>query len=159
MPEVEVLGQMYDCYPSRGDATIIDPAFFLFAGTGATADSRIPGLIGIESDRAFARPDTPRPIQVPALSETLCEDGTSWSTMTYYTTSNGAGVFATGTMNWGPSLAGADRGGLTPETTAFTATVTANLAEAMAAGPMGSMHPARDDYGLIETLPQRNFAD
>ncbi|MCB0915436.1 MAG: hypothetical protein KDC23_07005 [Actinobacteria bacterium] len=159
MPEVEVLGQMYDCYPSRGDATIIDPSFFLFSGTGTSAGSRIPGLIGIESDRAFARPDTPRPIQVPALSETLCEDGVSWSTMTYYTTGNGAGVFATGTMNWGPALAGADRGGLTPESTAFTGTVTANLAKAMAAGPMGTMHPARDDFGLIEQLPQQNFAD
>ncbi len=159
MPEVSVLGQMYDCYPSRGSANIIDPAFFLFNGTGVEPGSIIPGLIGIESDRAFARADTPRPIQVPALSETACEGGISWSTMTYYTTGSGAGVFATGTMNWGPALAGADRGGMTPETTAFTSTVTTNLVRSMAAGPMGAAHPARDDYALIEALPQTNFSD
>jgi len=158
-PELDLIGQFYDCFPSRGDATIIEPGFFLFADTGVQQGSSIPGLIGIESDRAYARADTPRPIQIPALSQASCKDGTTISTMTYYTAASGAGVFATGTMNWGPALGGATRGGLTSEATAFTRTVTTNLARAMAAGPMGLRHPAEDDFAVLEELPQTNFAD
>lgn len=159
MPEVDVIGQLYDCFPARGDATITEPSFFLFSGTGVGEGTTIAGLIGIESDRAFARADTPRPIQVPALSQISCKDSTSYSTMTYYAADSGAGVFATGTMNWGPALAGANRNGLTESATAFTTTVTTNLARQMASGPMGVTNPPRDDYALIAQLPQNTFAN
>lgn len=159
MPEVDVIGQLYDCFPARGDAEITEPTFFLFAGTGVTEGSRVPGLIGIESDRAFARPDTPRPIQVPALSQISCKDSTTYSTMTYYGVASGAGVFATGTMNWGPALAGARRNGLTEVATEFTTRVTTNLAQQMADGPMARSHPPQDDYDVIAALPQNTFAD
>lgn len=154
MPENTVIGQMYDCFPSRGDMRIIDPEFFLFAGTGVARDSAIPGLVGNESDRAFAGPDTPRPLQVPALSLVTCKDTTAYSTMTYYTVPSGAGVWASGTMNWGRAMAGpTDQFGLTEASSAFARAVTANLVRAMAEGPMGITHPARDDYTLIESLP------
>lgn len=159
MPEVDVIGQLYDCFPARGDATITEPSFFLFADTGVGPGSTVPGLIGIESDRAFARADTPRPIQVPALSRIACKDSVSYSTMTYYGADSGAGVFATGTMNWGPALAGARRNGLTESATAFTTTVTTNLARQMAQGPMARSHPPSDDYAVIAGLPQNTFAN
>lgn len=154
VPENTVIGQMYDCFPSRGDMTIIDPQFFLFAGTGVARDAAIPGLVGNESDRAFAGPDTPRPIQVPALSLVACKETTAYSTMTYYTVPSGAGVWASGTMNWGRAMAGPSaQFGLTEASTAFTRTVTTTLVRAMAEGPMGIPHPARDDYAMIESLP------
>lgn len=159
LPENAVIGQLYDCFPSQGDMTIIEPGFFLFDGTGVTQDTAIPGLIGNESDRAFARPETPRPIQIPALSRAVCKGTTTYSTMTYYTTGSGAGVWASGTMNWGRAMSGPNaQFGLTEATTAFTRMVTANLARAMASGPMARSHPARDDYALIESLPDVNNA-
>jgi hypothetical protein len=158
-PENTVTGQLYDCFPSKGDMRIVEPGFFLFAGTGVAADTKVPGLIGNESDRAYARADTPRPIQVPALSTATCKSTTTYSTVTYYTVGSGAGVFATGTMNWGRAMSGpSDTFGLTQASTDFTRTVTANLARAMAAGPMGRTHPAQDDYAVLEGLPATNNA-
>lgn len=159
LPETTVVGQLYDCYPSAGDVTITQPDFFLFAGTGVQKGTDIPGLVGNESDRAYATADTPRPIQVPAVSTATCKDTTTYSTMVYYTVPSGAGVFSTGTMNWGRAMSGPTESfGLTQATTDFTRTVTRTLAENMAAGPMGKAHPAQDDYSVIAALPNVNNA-
>ena len=159
LPESTVVGQLYDCYPSAGDATITQPDFFLFAGTGVQTGSTIPGLVGNESDRAYATADTPRPIQVPALSKATCKDTTTYSTMVYYTVTSGAGVFATGTMNWGRAMSGPTESiGVTQATTDFTRQVTRTLAESMAAGPMGKAHPAQDNFDVIAGLPNVNNA-
>jgi hypothetical protein len=156
-PEETVIGQRYDCYPAHGDLVVRDPAFFLFAGTKARRGTSYRGLIGIESDRAYPLPTTPRPLQVPALSPTRCGSGArTWSTITYASVRSGAGVLAVGTMNWVRALRGPsatyhlDLAGVR-----FARTVTTNLLRAMAAGKMGHDHPATDELAELG-LPRYN---
>ena len=158
-PENTIVGNYYDCYPSSGDMTIVRPEFLLFAGTGVTNGTQLPGLVGDETDRAYARATTPRPIEVPAISSLKCQDTTSYSTVAYYTVPSGAGVFAAGTMSWTRGLTGVrpDQG-LTQASADFTTKVTDTLFKAMAAGPMGKTHPATDDFQKIAELPDTNHA-
>lgn len=159
--ENTVLGNFYDCYPSAGAMRIVTPGFFLFEGTGVARGTELPGLVGNESDRVFAIPGTPRPIEVPAISSVKCGDTTSYSTVAYYTVPSGAGVFAAGTMSWTRALDGVrpDQG-LTQASSDFAQKVTANLLTAMAAGPMGRSHPAIDDYDKVAAeLPTTNHAN
>lgn len=158
-PENTVVGNYYDCYPSSGDMTIVRPEFFLFQGTGVTAGSQLPGLVGNETDRAYARADTPRPIEVPAISSLKCQDTTSYSTIAYYTVPSGAGVFAAGTMSWTRGLTGVrPEQGLTQASADFTTKVTDTLFKQMAAGPMGKAHPATDDWQKLAALGDANHA-
>jgi hypothetical protein len=70
--------------------------------------------------------------------------GTARSDITYYTTDSGAGVVNTGTMLWVRALLGTSgKHGVDERSVRFVTTVTENLLEAMAAGPMGRKHPAR----------------
>ena len=139
LPENTILGNYYDCFPSRGDMTIVQPDFFLFSGTQVTAGTNIPGLIGNESDQAYASSGTPRPIQIPAISHVTCKDSTTVSTMSYYSVASGAGVVI-GHHELGPGDVGSQRS-VRPHRRhdRLHRAVTGNLAKAMAAGPMG--HP------------------
>ena len=74
----------------------------------------------------------------------------TFSDFTYYTTASGAGVFAVGTMLWTKSLRGTDPAfGIDERSVAFSRKVTANLLQAMAAGPMGRAHPARPNLAQL----------
>ncbi|MBW3085630.1 hypothetical protein KEM60_01833 [Austwickia sp. TVS 96-490-7B] len=144
-PENSLTGMLYECYPARGAMVVHDSAFFLFAGTGASAGTSYPGLVGTEVDRAYPIAGTPKNLQVVAHSPVTCSDrGGTVSDVTYYTTDSGAGVFAVGTMMWvtavGGRTAGTDMDG---SSVGFAMTVTDNLFRAMVAGPMGKSHPAR----------------
>jgi hypothetical protein len=149
--ENAVTGQLYDCYPARADMVIEDPDFFLFQDTGVSQGTRLTNLVGNESDRFYPLPSAPRPIQVPAVSPVDCNGNRTWSTITYYTTDSGAGVFTVGTMNWVRAMGG-PRGdqGLGNDSLQFTRTVTTTLLRAMAEGAMGRAHPARDDYDVVD---------
>ncbi len=155
-PENTVIGQLYDAFPAAGALKIRDPGFFLFADTGATKGAAYPGLIGPETDRFYDVKTTPRPIQVPALSEFTSRGKKTWSTVTYYTTDSGAGVFATGTMGWVRALPRPNKiSGIPDRSTAFAKQVTLNVFKEMAKGPLGESHPATDD-GKNVKLPTTN---
>jgi hypothetical protein len=148
--ENAITGQVYDCFPARADMVIRQPGFFLFSGTGVDKGERIKNLVGAETDRVYPLGSTPRPIQIPALTKMTCNGSNTWSTMSYYTTPSGAGVFATGTMDWVRAMGG-PRGdqGLGDDALQFTRTVTANLLTAMAAGPLGKTVVASDDLDEV----------
>jgi len=154
-PENEVVGMLYDAFPAKGNMRITDPDFFLFVDTGVREGQTLLNLVGDEIDRFYPLENTPRPIQLPAVSPVTCRGSRTWSTMSYYTTASGAGVFATGTMNWTRALPRAD--GSTGDRPAkeFVGAVTGNLLREMAEGPMGRRHPARDDSQRVE-LPAHN---
>ncbi len=155
-PENEIIGQLYDAYPVTGPMVIRDPDFFLFAGTGVQEGSKIAGLLGIETDRYYPHASTPRPIQLPALSDVTSNGKKTWSTMSYYTTKSGSGVLATGTMSWTRALPRPIKiSGITHETTRFAQAVTLNTFAALASGPLGKSHPARDDSSQV-SLPATN---
>ncbi|MER7246984.1 N,N-dimethylformamidase beta subunit family domain-containing protein [Kribbella sp. NPDC000426] len=142
-PENSLVGMLYECHPASGAFTIREPNFFLFAGTGAKAGSAYPGLVGNEADRAYPVAGTPANLQVVAHSPTTCGKRHTFSDATYYTVKSGAGVFATGTIEWVRALEGPDPTyGVGPAASAFAQKVTLNLFTALAAGPMGRIHPA-----------------
>ena len=66
--------------------------------------------MGVEFDRVNLGYPTPRPIQVLARSPVVCEGRPDYSDTAYYTTSSGAGVFASGTMRWVESMMAGHRG-------------------------------------------------
>lgn len=154
-PENEVVGMLYDAFPAKGNLRITDPDFFLFSGTGVREGQTLLNLVGDEIDRFYPLENTPRPIQLPAVSPVTCRGNRTWSTMSYYTTQSGAGVFAAGTMNWTRALPRPDGGTGDKSAKEFVAGVTRNLLREMAEGPMGRSHPARDDSQRVE-LPAHN---
>ncbi|NUR97571.1 MAG: hypothetical protein HOV67_20235 [Kribbellaceae bacterium] len=152
-PENSLVGMLYECHPARGAFTVREPDFFLFAGTGAKAGSAYPGLVGNEADRAYPIAGTPANLQVVAHSPTTCDERHTFSDATYYTVKSGAGVFATGSIEWVRALQGPDREyGVTPVSTAFAQKVTLNLFTALAAGPMGRTHPAVGNLPAVRDL-------
>lgn len=154
--ENEVVGQLYDCFPADAPLRIRQPDFFLFEGTGVSKGDSFDNLVGSETDRVYDLPSTPRPVQVPALSPLTCRGAQTWSTMAYYTTDSGAGVFSSGTMNWTWALKGpAQSYGLDRRASQFARRVTGTLVREMAAGPMGQRHPASDDLEELG-LPSTN---
>ena len=145
-PENGLVGQLYECFPASGAYVVQDPGFFLFRGTGARAGMSFPGLVGIESDRAYPLASTPRPLQVVARGPMRCGRTTSTHTSVYYTVPSGAGVFSIGTLGWVLALRGPRPSrGVDQAGSDFVRTVTDNLLREMAAGPMGRRHPAVDN--------------
>ncbi len=102
-------------------------------------------------DRAYPIAGTPADLQVVAHSPVTCGPGRrTFSDATYYTVPSGAGVFDTGSMEWVAALRGPDsKHSLQAPAVAFARTVTLNLLRAMAAGPLGSHHPARGDLATV----------
>jgi hypothetical protein len=154
-PENSLTGQLYECFPAQGPLVVTEPDFFLFRGTGAMAGESYPGLVGTEIDRAYPIAGTPENLQVIAHSPVSCANrGLTHSDMTYYTTDSGAGVVNTGTMLWVRALLGlSGKHGIDERSVRFATTVTENLLEAMAAGPMGRDHPARGNLDEL-SAPQ-----
>lgn len=154
-PENSLTGMLYECYPARGALRVEDGDFFLFEGTGAATGVEYPGLIGDEIDRAYPIAGTPPSLQVVAHSRVRCEDvGWTFADMTYYTAGSGAAVFAAGTMMWVNALASRTNGtGLSDASVSFARGVTDNLLREMAAGPMGTLHPARPNLAGLAASP------
>ena len=150
-PENSLVGMLYECFPAQGALVVHDPGFFLFSGTGAHSGTTYAGLVGREIDRAYPVGGTPRNLEVVAHSPVACGPALrTYSDVTYYSTSSGAGVFAVGTMLWNKAVAGRnDKYGIDARSVAFARTVTRNLFSAMAAGPMGRRHPATGNLAAL----------
>ncbi|HET7437641.1 MAG TPA: N,N-dimethylformamidase beta subunit family domain-containing protein [Thermoanaerobaculia bacterium] len=101
-PEAELIGVQYVDNPVDGDITIDDvtSAPWVFANTGLTTGSVIPGLLGYEVD-AIAASSPPSVIRL-AHSPFVTTEGnrSGYSDMTVYTAASGATVFATGSIQW-----------------------------------------------------------
>ena len=148
-PESSVTGVLYESNPTDAAYVVLQPGAWMFQGTGVTAGTRLPGLVGIEYDRV--NPDYPvqRPIQIVARSPLTCRGVNSYSDSAYYTHPGGAGVFATGTMRWVRSMTGNIGFGITLKTAWFTRRTTANVLRAFADGPAAAKYPARDNLDAV----------
>jgi hypothetical protein len=138
-PENSFTGQLYECYPVKGDWVVTTPEWFGYAGIGVTKGAAFAGVIGVESNRAYPVSGTPTSLQVVASAPVSCGQGQSVHTATYYTAASGAGVVAVGTINWANVVGGTAGDAATQ---GFARAVTVNVLRAMAAGPMGKAHPA-----------------
>jgi hypothetical protein len=148
-PESSVTGVLYESNPTDAAYVVLQPGAWMFQGTGVTAGTRFPGLVGIEYDRV--NPDYPvqRPIEIVAHSPLTCRGVNSYSDSAYYTHPGGAGVFATGTMRWVRSMTGNIGFGITMKTAWFTRRTTANVLRAFAGGPAAAKYPARDNLDAV----------
>jgi hypothetical protein len=154
-PESVITGVYYQCNPVTADLVTVQPDNWLLAGTGLKAGDTLPRLVGSEYDQVTPSAPTPRPIEVLFHSPVTCTGHHQFSDSAYYTTSSGAGVFASGTSSWVC--------GLIPECTFHpqnnphlvdTITkITTTLLEAFAAGPAGRTHPATDNLDRLAITP------
>jgi hypothetical protein len=146
-PESVLTGVFYESNPVTADMVVVDPGNWLFEGLGLKAGARIPGLVGHEYDRVNPGAPTPRTIEVLSHSPLVCRGVRSFSDAAYYTTTSGAGVFATGTNLWIPSLdTSPSQDKLTQR---FVVGATSRLLEVFATGPAGFSHPALDNLSAM----------
>jgi hypothetical protein len=99
-PESGLIGEQYECNPVRADMIVVRAASWIFAGTGLRDGDRLRGIVGYEYDRVMPGAPRPRGLRILAHSPVRCLGRRSFSDMTYYTASSGAGVLATGTISW-----------------------------------------------------------
>jgi hypothetical protein len=105
-PEAAMVGVQFDFNTVDLDMVISDCSSWICNGTGLVAGSRLSGMLGYEVDRIDA--SSPLGIIVLSASPYTCtppfagcsNSPTHYSNMTYYTAPSGAGVFATGSMQW-----------------------------------------------------------
>ncbi len=106
-PRLNVPGSPRYQYFSWAPAPGLQPAW-LFAGTGVTAATRIPGILGYELD--MRTPQSPATTQVVGSGTAICMPsapdephpgpGQNLGQTTVYTSRSGAIVFNTGTLGW-----------------------------------------------------------
>jgi hypothetical protein len=97
-PEESFIGVMYDGNPVDADIIITKPDHWTMAGTGLQAGDRLPRLLGYEADRAFE--NAPSDMTILAQSPYRFEGQPHVAHIAAYTGSNGATVFAAGTIQW-----------------------------------------------------------
>jgi F5/8 type C domain/Abnormal spindle-like microcephaly-assoc'd, ASPM-SPD-2-Hydin len=113
LPENAVSGVMFEDQVNQTYPFIVQNATnWVYAGTGFTEGSSIPGIVGYEYDKVFNNGNTPTGLTVLGNSpvngvsdEDTAAVGGSISNATLYTAPSGARVFAAGTIQWSWGLA------------------------------------------------------
>jgi hypothetical protein len=90
----------------------------------------------------------PKNVEVLARSPLVCQGQADYADMTYYSAPSGAGVFATGTLNWVPKL---DPNCALPCPGRAVTRATENLLAAFGAGPAGRAHPSVANWQSLPT--------
>jgi hypothetical protein len=155
-PENSLVGMRYECFPVDADYRVVSPGWWGFRGTGVRKGTRFNHLVGIEADRVYPVQATPRPLQILSHVRYSCGGvGTSAQSI-YYTARSGAGVFTAGTLRWQCAMIGRCQSGkLGKRARIFVRTVTRNLIEEFARGPVGERHRAKDNVRRFH-LPRVN---
>ena len=154
--EHALTGLQYECFPVDAPYRVVSPGWWGFAGTGVRRGDTFPHLVGIEADRVYPVPTTPRPLQVLSHVEYSCGGVHTSAQSAYYSHRSGAGVFNAGTLRWTCALGDRCRPHeLGPRTRRFVRQVTVNVLHAFARGPAGAASPAVDNVHLF-SLSSRN---
>jgi len=152
-PESSLTGVLYESNPVDAAYVVASPNSWIFANTGVQQGSSFTGLVGIEYDRVNPVYPVPRPIEVLSHSPLTCRGVNSYSDSAYYTTSSGAGVFASGTMRWVQSMGNSYGFGMNQQVWNFTIQVSKNLLHAFADGPAAAKYPANDNLDQMQEWP------
>jgi hypothetical protein len=156
-PENAVTGMEYECFPVDAPFRIVSPHWWGFAGTHVHRGETFDHLVGVEADRVYPVPSTPRPLQLLSHVNYSCRGVPTSADASYYTTRSGAGVLDVGTFQWTCALV-AHRclRPMTSRTVRFVNRVTDNVLRAFARGPAGRRHPAHDNVSRFH-LPRQNL--
>lgn len=145
-PENAVTGMQYECFPVDAPYRVVTPHWWGFRGTGVAAGTAFAHLVGVEADRVYPIPSTPRPLQVLAHATYDCRGARTSTESTYYTTASGAGVFNAGTLRWTCALRGRCPPYRMPQRTVrFVREVTTNVLRLFASGPAARKSRAVDN--------------
>jgi hypothetical protein len=155
-PENQVTGMQYECFPVDAPYRVVSPHWWGYRGTHVRHGSEFAHLVGVEADRVYPTPSTPRPLQILSHVAYSCGGVGTSAQSSYYTTSSGSAVFAVGTLRWTCALVGRCRPyRFAPRTVRFVRQVTRTVLQTFAEGPAGSRHPARDNVDQFD-LPSTN---
>jgi hypothetical protein len=153
--ENALTGMEYECFPVDAPFTVVAPGWWGFARTGTHRGETMPHLVGIEADRIYPVPSTPRPLQVLSNVPYSCRGARTTAQASYYTTASGAGVLDVGTLRWTCALADRCPVDLSKRTVRFVRQVTATVLREFARGSAGWRHPALDNVDRFH-LPETN---
>jgi hypothetical protein len=93
-PESLLIGSMYQSVGSNDELVVTDPGSWFFDGCGLEQGATLPLVVQGEYDRYVPRFAGPTNVDVIAHSPVTKQR--NWSDMTYYSTTGGGGVFASG---------------------------------------------------------------
>jgi hypothetical protein len=144
-PESEMIGEQYECNPVQTDMVIVDPQAWVFTGAHVVAGQHLAGAIGSEYDRYDPNQQGPKNVQILAHSPLVCQKRPSFADMTYYSAPSGAGVFASGTIEWITKLTPPP----SPLNQPVAVQVMKNIFSVFGAGPGGLRHPSVPNYPAI----------
>jgi hypothetical protein len=137
VPESSLTGEAYACFPGHGPLVVASPSSWLLRGTGLAKGDTLPGALGPEFDAVTPGTPAPHPLDVVLRSPVHCGAYTH-ADATYYTTTSGAGVFDSGTMDWVAGLGGK----YGKKTARLERTITTTLLRGFATDRVGRKHPA-----------------
>jgi hypothetical protein len=155
------LGQIYSGYVLPGvpnaPMTVFDANSWLFLGTGLSKGSQIPSAIGSDIEHLNPSGPMPRNLQVLAhspipLAKVYTNQGKwggyTYSDVTYYTASSGAGVFDSGDNFWVQMLSScAPQVSMCPAP--MIAEVTNNVLRLFGTGPAGDTQPSHANWQSV----------
>ncbi len=148
-PASQVVGDTYGGYGINAALVVTTPTAWAFAGTGLGAGAQLQHVILGDYDNYQPGKDSPANVEILAHSPVHTSYGHHGTAdMTYYTDPvSHAGVFATGTIGWIPSLLPC------PPTTNPTdcpaepvATITTNVLHLFGTGPAGTTQPSTPNW-------------
>ena len=157
-PENSLTGTQYECFPVDAPFRVVSPRWWGFAGAGVHRGETFDHLVGVEADRVYPVPDTPRPLQVLAHASYACKGVPTSTEAVYYTTRSGAGVLNVGTLRWTCALVPRCGVAIPRRTVRFVNRVTSTVLRTFARGPAGGRHPAVDNVArfhlpVLNTVP------
>ncbi len=154
-PENAMSGLMYQDQVNQSYPYVVQNASsWVYAGTGFTDGTQVPGIVGYEYDKAFSNGFQPAGLTLLSNSPVVgcCEgSGNSFSNSSIYTAASGAQVFNAGTIQWSYGLDDYAAPGFR---NAGIQTTTANILNAFSSGtatpaPGASLTPASVDFGSV----------
>ena len=153
LPENSFIGVMYQDQVNKDYAYVVQNASnWIYAGTGFTNGTSVPGIVGYEYDKVWNNGFSPPGETVLSNSPVVgcCEgSGNSFSNSTLYTAPSGAQVFASGTIQWSWGLDNYSSDG--QFVNAGIQKTTANILGAFSAGsssaPAVSLSPSSVSFG------------
>lgn len=148
LPENGLIGVMFEDQDNQSYPYVVqNSANWVYAGTGFSDGSSVPGVVGYEYDKVWNNGASPAGLTVLSNSPVVgAEVGNSYSNSTLYTAPSGARVFAGGTIEWGWGLANIQ--GNTAANAGFQQ-MTTNILNNFITGAIPSVNisPLNQDFG------------
>lgn len=139
-PESDLIGVQYFAAGITAALRVVNASNWVFDDVDVRNGSSFRRLVSIEADGLGPSEATPENLEVLAAGPVRYKDSEYDHAMTYYSTDNGAGVFASGTIAWINAL---DAEYWDDEdTTEFVRGVTARVLRVFAEGPAGVVYPS-----------------